>query len=146
MRGRKPKPERLRLLQEETVRVVGGTEAPTRPAWLDGDAAVEWDRLVAELSKSYTITPLDTISLATYCELFAQWRSAMREWKVAGHTTPTANGEKTNPTARLAMSLATELRRIAAEFGLTPAARSRIDVPRVGSEEEDEFEVWSNPG
>lgn len=145
MRGRKPKPERLRLLQEDG-RIVGGATPPTAPAWLAGEALAEWNRVVAELSKTYLITPLDCITLAAYCESFALWRQAMREVAAEGLTTPTKEGVKANPKVKIAMGLIVELRRMASEFGFTPAARSRIEVPASESKEDDDFESFCNSG
>lgn len=146
MRGRKPKPERLRVLQEDTQRVVGGERPPAAPQWLAGEARDEWDRVVGDLARSYLITPLDAVTLAAYCETFAQWRRAMRELQTQGFTVPTKEGVKANPVMKIAMGLVVEMRRMAAEFGFTPAARSRIVVPRGEGEEEDAFESFLDSG
>jgi len=144
VRGRKPKTERLRILEQDRERVIGGTTPPTAPVWLEGEAREEWDRVVAILSASYLITPLDQTTLAAYCETFAQWRDCMRQLKTQGFTVPTKDGVKANPLMKIAQSLGTEIRRLAAEFGFTPAARSRIDVSRPESVEEDEFEIFQS--
>ena len=146
MRGRKPKPERLRVLHEDGRRVVGGGKPPAAPRWLTGEARAEWKRVVGELAKNYLVTTLDAVTLAAYCETFAQWRKAMRELADQGFTVPTATGVKANPLMKIAMGLVVEMRRMAAEFGFTPAARSRIVVPRAEGEEEDAFESVLDPG
>ena len=140
MRGRKPKAERLRVLEQDRDRVIGGVTPPTRPDWLSSDAILEWDRVVQELANSYLITPLDQTTLAAYCETFAQWRASMRRLASEGFTVPTKTGVKANPLVKIAMGLVVELRRMASEFGFSPASRSRIDVQRPETKDEDDFE------
>lgn len=142
MRGRKPKPERLRVLDNQ-VRVIGGSEPPKAPDWLDGEAKAEFDRIVGELSKSYLVTPLDAISLASYCRVYAMWREADKQVKEQGLTFIADNGNiRCNPAAKLCLSLFEALRRMASEFGFTPAARSRLDCPKPETAEVDEFESF----
>lgn len=145
MKGRKPMPERLKLLQEETQRVIGSTEAPKKPSWLSGDAAEEWDRIVAELSKLYVVSPLDAMTLAAYCKAYALWRKFDAVLDEEGPTTVTASGEvKAHPAAKVCMSMFAEIRRMAAEFGMSPAARSRIDAPKPENPEDAEFEAYAS--
>jgi P27 family predicted phage terminase small subunit len=101
----------------------------------------EWDRVVAELSASYLITPLDQSTLAVYCETFAQWRDAKAQLETQGFTVPTKEGVKANPLMKIVQGLVCEIRRMSAEFGFSPASRSRIDVNRPETVEEDEFET-----
>lgn len=142
MRGRKPKSENLRLLDSQ-VRVIGGTEPPVAPEWLDGEAKAEFDRLVGELSKSYLVTPLDAISLASYCRVYAMWREADKQVQEQGLTFTADNGNvRCHPAAKLALSLFEAMRRMGAEYGFTPSARSRLTAPKPANEEVDEFESF----
>jgi len=134
LRGRKPSPETI------SARSLGAPEPPAHPEWLEGEALAEWDRVIGELSRHYHISPLDAVSLAAYCRAYAMWRHADREL-AAGLTFTSDNGNiRVHPAAKLCLSLFSELRRMAAEFGFTPAARSRIDPPRKTEQEEDDFE------
>jgi len=144
VRGRKPKTESLRVLEQDRDRVIGGSTPPSAPDWLSVVARGEWDRVVAELSASYLITPLDQSTLAVYCETFAQWRDAMEQLKSQGFTVPTKEGVKANPLMKIVQGLVCEIRRMSAEFGFSPAARSRIDVSRSETVEEDEFESFQS--
>ena len=140
MRGRKPKPERLKVLDGQ-VRFVGSTEPPQAPDWLEGEAREEWDRVVAELSKTCLVSPLDALSLASYCRVYAMWREADRQVKEHGITFISDNGNiRCNPAAKLCLSLFEALRRMGAEFGFTPSARSRISLSPPKTEEVDEFD------
>jgi P27 family predicted phage terminase small subunit len=80
------------------------------------------------------LTAVDIASLA-YCAAYARWRTAeevlAREAKAdpasAALTVEDAAGTvRTNPLVRIARNAAAEMMRHAAQFGLTPAARSRI--------------------
>lgn len=142
MRGRKPKTDRLRLI-DERERVIGGTEPPTAPAWLEGEAKEEFDRIVGELSRQYLITPLDAVSLASYCRMFALWRDADRTVAKEGQFFVSDNGNiRLHPAAKQCLALFEAMRRMGAEYGFTPAARSRLDAPKPETKEEDEFETF----
>lgn len=137
MRGRKPSPETIAARS-----LSAGAHVPTRPDWLDGDALAEWDRVIGELAQHYHIAPLDAMTLAAYCRAYAMWRQADREVAEKGLTFESDNGNiRVNPAAKLCLSLFQELRRMAAEFGFTPAARSRINPPAQISDEEDSFDT-----
>lgn len=142
MRGRKPKPERLRLIDNQ-VRVIGGGEPPKAPDWLDGDARAEFDRIVSELVKNFLVTPLDGVALASYCRMYAMWREADKQVREQGITFIADSGNvRCNPAAKLCLSLFEAMRRMASEFGFTPAARSRLQCPKPESQEADEFESF----
>lgn len=147
MRGRKPKAGRLAILEQDRQRVIGGTTPPSKPEWLTPDASAEWDRVVSELSKNYLVTPLDAMTLAAYCQAYAMWRAADRQVREEGLTFVGDNGTiRAHPAAKLCLSLFAELRRMAAEFGFSPAARSRIDVDKPADVEIDDFEQFTSAG
>lgn len=142
MRGRKPKSERLRRLAGE-FRIVGSKDPPEPPDWLEGEAREEWDRIVNELQKTYLISPLDAVSLASYCRIYAVWREADRDVEEKGLTFVSDNGNiRCNPAAKLSLQLFEAMRRMGAEYGFTPAARSRLDCAGAETEETDEFETF----
>lgn len=146
MRGRKPKPERLRVLDEEAVRFIGFKEPIKPPSWLKGEARAEWKRIVGELAKRFWLGKADRPALEAYCQLYARWREAtelLSALKGEGvFTVPTQAGVKSHPLFRAWMEMGDKLRMWGAEFGLTPAARSRIDVKRVQGEEEDDLDSF----
>lgn len=144
MRGRKPDPARLKLLNEETQRVLGGKDPPSRPTWLTGSAAEEWDRIIAELSKTFLVTALDATTLAAYCKAYAMWREYDLVLERDGLMTVDNKGDvKPHPAANMCVKMFSELRRMAAEFGFSPAARSRIDVPVGESRDDADFNTFA---
>lgn len=144
MKGRKPNPENLRLTGtvSATERMaIGGCTPPIAPDWLCEEARVEWDRIVPELAKSYLVTPVDMATLAAYCQSYASWKQAELKVRSEGQTVYDHRGcIKLHPLARYAMQLLAELRRLAAEFGFSPAARTRIDAPSGQSDEDRDFD------
>ena len=86
-------------------------------------------------SRLKLLTAVDIAPLAAYCAAYARWRTAeevlAREAKAdpasAALTVEDAAGTlRTNPLVRIARNAAAEMMRHAAQFGLTPAARSRL--------------------
>ena len=138
MRGRKPKHPRLAKLQAGRRRPAG--EIPSCPDWLCGVGRQEWERIVAELSKSYDLTGLDQATLAIYCDLYADMLRLREELNEEGSTVSTEHGVKANPKRKQWEWTLAEMRRMAAEFGFSPAARSRIEPALLEDEETDELE------
>lgn len=66
----------------------------------------EWKRMVKQLVKRGTVTPIDASALEVYCRLYAAWRLAMD----CGNL-------------KQAAQLATQLRMYQKEFSATPASR-----------------------
>ncbi len=78
MRGRKPKPTKLKVLTGNPgKRPLNHNEprpepaVPDCPPELSGAAQCEWNRLVGELSKLNLRTHLDRTALAAYCNAYA---------------------------------------------------------------------------
>lgn len=84
------------------------------------------------LDRMGILTRVDGNALARYCRLWQRWRTAEEFIEEHGDQYPVKDKDGTVisfrlfPSARVAMALAAELRRLEQEFGLTPAARTRI--------------------
>ncbi len=119
-RGDEPEPKRDR---------------PECPDWLTGEERAAWDRVVVLLESMHVLTVADGAQLERYCRYLVRWRQCER---IIGKFTgdDLLIGGLTNdgmrPVIRNAWSeshrLACELRRIEAQFGLTPAARASLNV------------------
>ena len=137
MRGRKPKPTRLKWLagnpgkrplneNEPLPRV----ELPTCPKELSPAAKREWKRLVGELASLNMLTNLDRGALATYCQAYAMWTEAIQNVQKFGTMVKSPTGYPVqSPYVSIANRQAEIMMRIASEFGFTPASRGRISVP-----------------
>ena len=146
--GNRPKPTRLRVLEGnrsksplpkgEPTPPVG---APRCPAWLCGTAKHEWRRLVRELEPLGMLTRIDGEALAHYCDLHSQAVAVAREiarpeFRVLIEECETQIAEdgagvqtiraKPNPLMRMSLQLKQQIRLFLIEFGMTPAARSRV--------------------
>src|ERR1043166_7625259 len=84
MRGRRPKPTRLKVLTgnpgKRPLNVAELTPEPAIPDCppeLGPVAHREWDRLVGELASLRLLTNLDRAALAAYCGAYALWAESM---------------------------------------------------------------------
>lgn len=109
---------------------------PRCPAWLDADAKAAWKQLAPMLAAMGCLTKIDTNALARYCRLWARWRKAEAFIDKHGEVYPLKDDEgKTRcvqqwPQVAIANKLAQQLSRLEAEFGMTPSARSRIQIEK----------------
>jgi P27 family predicted phage terminase small subunit len=137
MRGRRPKPTRLKLLTGNPgKRALNMDEPQPEPAIPDcppelGDVAKrEWERLVGELATLRIITNLDRAALAAYCNAYALWADSIESIQKYGTMVKSPNGYPIqSPYIAIANRQAEIMLRIASEFGFTPASRSRIATP-----------------
>lgn len=110
-------------------------KVPDCPEFLVGYACDEWYRVAEELYRLKLLTRVDIHPLAAYCQAYATWRTAVETVNGMAERDPTTRGlmikGKTgaaiqNPLVLTARQAANDMVRYAAEFGFTPAARSRI--------------------
>lgn len=111
--------------------------APTCPAWLDKDAKRAWRRLIPQLVFMGVVTQADRNALARYCQTWARWKKAEEFIQKYGETYPLKD-EKGNvkcfmpwPQVSISNQMSQTLTRLEQEFGLTPSARTRINVNNV---------------
>nr|WP_291855405.1 phage terminase small subunit P27 family [Bradyrhizobium sp.] len=137
MRGRRPKPTRIKYLTGNPgKRALNKSEPrpepvpPDCPPELGPSAQREWNRLVGELSKLNLITNLDRAALASYCGAYALWAEATEAIQKFGTMVKSPSGfPMQSPYIAIANRQAEIMMRIASEFGFTPASRSRISTP-----------------
>lgn len=141
--GRKPKPPELRLIEgnpghrpipENTPKPF--PKAPTRPAWILPEAKREWSRIVPHLERLGLLTIVDRAALTGYCQSWARYRQAEDILNKKGFTLITGQGtEIQRPEVAISRNMLQQIRAFAAEFGLTPSSRGRIQLP--GTDEDD---------
>lgn len=141
-RGRKPTPTHLKLVTGNPGgRPLNPAEAkmaralPMPPPELGDDAKVEWGRVSEELYKAGLLAGVDRAALSAYCDAWGIFLQACRALDVMAKADPVTGGLliKTkdgnaiqNPIVGVRNKARADYVRFAAEFGMTPSARSRI--------------------
>lgn len=143
-RGRKPKPTHLKLVTGNPGRrALNETEpqpdpaVPLPPPHLCDEAKVEWGRVCEHLHRLKLLSEIDRASLAAYAQAYGRWvqaeralaRMAESDQVTKGLLVKTRNGNAIqNPLVGTANKAMADMMRYAAEFGMTPSARSRIST------------------
>lgn len=141
MRGPKPKPTKLKLLTGNpgkrplnAFEPISKMSVGSPPAHLSDDAVNEWLRVCEELEATGIVTGLDSAALGAYCQAYGRWAQAERALaKMAnsadGLIIKTVSGNMIqNPMVGIANKAMADMVRYAAEFGMTPSARTRVNA------------------
>ena len=137
-RGPKPKPTALRKAQGNPGRKkISESEPkpklsiPYCPNHLTGRGKQEWKRTAPLLAKLGLLTRLDRAALAAYCQSYATWAKASCKVKKQGELIKTKKGFlQQNPWIWIANRALDQMNKYISEFGLSPAARSRIQIDK----------------
>ena len=139
-KGRKRTPDHLK--------VVAGTARPDRmnpdapkpkrsrpsaPAHLSDVAREMWGYLVKLTDDAGILTELDALALEQLAEAYADWREARDIIDAEGthyHTENASGGRmiRAHPAVAMRSDAARRFQGLMAEFGLTPASRSKVSV------------------
>ena len=147
-RGPAPMPTKLKVLRGETrpSRVNRNEPAaggrPRMPADMSEDSKRVWRRVIRDFGSSGVLTGADTDALRAYCEAVARYVQAARTLEQSG---PLVRGARhgeliKNPLHQVVRDNAILIRAFARELGLTPSARSGLEVAK--PEVVDAFEKW----
>ena len=153
-RGPAPTPTKLKILRGNPGKrklndrePQPATGEPSMPTWLPAEARAEWRRVVPELQAIGLLSVVDRAMLATYCLAWARMVSAAKILETTGDLVdePIFNrsgkkiGSRTKPHAavKLHRDASAQTRNFQAEFGLSPASRARIQVPKDATEKDD---------
>jgi len=105
---------------------------PVRPRWLSAAARQEWSRIVPLLAERGTLTQVDTMTLAIYCETVARYQQALHSVQNDGLnikvTVLDSSGKahettKPNPALKILESAQRDALRLLREMGATPRSR-----------------------
>ena len=147
MRGRKPKPTKLKILHasrepinEAEPRV--DPSIPDAPACLSAEARREWDRVSVELGACGVLTQLDRGILTSYCVAWGRLIRALQETQHGGIMLKgkRAGGEYQNQWEAIVKRASAEVAKYGAELGLTPSSRSRVVVNQQTADPFAEFQ------
>lgn len=113
-------------------------KSTSRPPYLDGEAAAEWDRVYPFLAEQGLITVADETALASYCTIFARWLENERELKKDDLAIETEKGTiYQNPRVGISNTLMENMRKFMLEFGMTPAARAKLGSGKANDPSEE---------
>ncbi|KOA21155.1 phage terminase, small subunit [Clostridium homopropionicum DSM 5847] len=147
-RGRKPKPTAIKVLEGNPgKRPLNQNEpkpekkAPKCPTWLETEAKKEWRRMSKTLEAIGVLTQVDASAFAGYCQAYARWKEAEEFLSKHGTIFKTPSGYiQQVPQVSIAQTYLKIMKDFCSEFGLTPAARSRIAVSTIEGSSEDPME------
>ena len=147
-RGRKPKPTALKTLEGNPgKRQLNINEpkplakAPSCPKWLDPEAKKEWRRLSKKMEQIGILTEIDMAAFAGYCQAYARWKAAEEFISKHGAIVKTPSGYwQQVPQVSIAQQYMKAMQKFAEQFGLTPAARSRIVADNTKTEYIDDMD------
>jgi P27 family predicted phage terminase small subunit len=121
-------------------------KAPKMPPWLDAEGKKAWKELVPILERMRVLTEADGYALAMLCHAWSRYRISCDRLERFGDVYPVKgpNGElkmlRRSPYSSLQLEHALVVRRMLAEFGLTPAARGRlVSLPEENNAKKDLF-------
>lgn len=130
-RGRTPKPAHLKIIEgnREHRPIVPEVQpdrgdVPEPPAELGPDAQGEWRRIATELHALGLLRQVDRHGFAAYCQAYDHWINAERKLRKTGQLDET--GTREHPLMKTSREAAAAMVRYGADFGLSPAARTRI--------------------
>ncbi len=140
-RGRPPKPTAIKELEGNPgKRPLNKNEpkptrkAPRCPSWLEPDAKKEWRRLAKELEAMGLLTQVDMAAFAGYCQAYARWKEAEEFISKHGSILKTSSGYiQQIPQVSIAQQNLKQMRNFCSELGLSPSARSRLNISNAGS-------------
>lgn len=153
MRGRKPKPTRLKVLEGGRVRRGRKEPQPKAaavnlkpPTWLgkDPEARAEWDRIAPKLHALGLLTELDVAALVIYCSAWGRFVRAAKHLDEFGYVVRTPAGYEQQSCWIGIMNRASKaLLDAACEFGMSPSARARVSAKP--PQPTDEFSAFDGP-
>ena len=117
---------------------------------LDADARREWRRLAPILERMRVLTEADEIALGNLCVQYATLIKAQRLLDKSGLLLKTKSGYvQQSPLVSIVAGCVEQVNKLCREFGLTPAARTRIQLapedPNHGVDELEEAMFGDGP-
>lgn len=165
MPGPPPKPNEIKVLEGNPgKRRIKKSPKPERvlglkcPKFLGKYGKAEWNRITPELAKLGMLTKIDHVALEMYCRHYQKWRESedflIEKGSIFTVKEPDVldkDGKIVKkggikyiqqlPQVSIAAQAAEFCRKMLAEFGLTPAARSRLEIQPKEISQEDAQEA-----
>jgi P27 family predicted phage terminase small subunit len=151
--GVKPLPTKIKALRGTLRKHRTNTQEPTAqpgmpacPTELAAVAKREWKRISKHLSAMGLLTTIDRAALALYCDAYGRWLDAIQALQQYGVVIKSPNGYPVqSPYVAIANKAGEQVRLLLAEFGMSPASRTRVTAVEA-QREPDELELWRTRG
>jgi P27 family predicted phage terminase small subunit len=142
-RGPAPKPTAIRVLEgnpsgrpipEDEPQLPALEHIPKAPQWVKGKGKIVWNSVLPTLVNCRVMAETDLLAFGRYCDVFEEYFRLRKIVKSVGSTMEVFDEKgrlmriAERPEFKQYRTLNRDLLRMEQEFGLTPAARSRIRV------------------
>lgn len=105
-------------------------ETPNCPTWLGREAKRIWKRLAPVLARNGLLSKTDRATFAAFCQAYHRWWELEKGRDNTPHTFTTESGyTQRHPIHSMADDAMDRLTKLGREFGMTPSARSGIELP-----------------
>lgn len=150
MAGRRPTPTELKLVRGNPGKrplnkkePLPAKRIPSTPAHLTDEGQVAWGRLTVLLDRMGVLTEADGFALERLCDCYSEILALRELVDANGRTyeTTSTQGElviKANPAVAMLADADRRFKSYLVEFGLTPAARSKVQI-KADDDQEDQF-------
>ena len=119
---------------------------PRCPDHLDPQAKKEWKRLVPVLRRMRVLTEADGMALANLCQIWSTMVQTQKKLTEMGILYKTPSGYvQQSPLLSVVNQCVDTITKLSREFGLTPAARSRIMAQTEPEPEDDLMAILRMP-
>ena len=137
LRGPAPRPDALNALEGDPGNRRRNTDspkpkpgAPTPPHWLKAEALAEWGRIVPELDSIGLLSVVDRAALTAYVCSWATFVECAEDIEDNGVMIRGRDGNSVkNPAVAMQRDALAQIKTWVTEFGLTPSARARMQLP-----------------
>jgi P27 family predicted phage terminase small subunit len=121
------------------------------PKYLTKTAKAEWNRVAPLLEEAGILRDIDASLLASYCQMFAHWRSSEDAIAKNGLVVTVSSQTRTgrtdkpvqNPAVRNSIQFHKAMMATAVKLGISPLDRPRIEVPP-DEEDVDPFALFNS--
>lgn len=156
MAGRRPKPTHLKVVSGNPGKRALNKkepkpkrEAPSCPAHLSDNGKVAWGKLCVLLDRMGVLTEADSMALERLCDTYAEILECRDLIAKTGRTYTSVRSSgseddsseqvlvKANPAVAMLADADRRFKSYLVEFGLTPAARSKVQVAKDDDEKAD---------
>ena|ERR1022692_4558494 len=130
--------------------LTGALTSITAPKFLSKVARQEWNRVCPLLAEQGILADIDQSLLASYCQMYAHWRSSEDDIAKNGLVITVESQTRTgrtskpvqNPAVRNSIQFHRSMVQTAVKFGINPLDRPRIEIPSDDIDETDPFQAF----